>query len=69
MSALYHVIQYLWHFSLPGLTVLLRPADSSRLCFLILALLLVVSITVQNSEMLLMPTSEGVFLILLKYWS
>ena len=67
MSALEHMIQYFCHFSLPELAALLRSADSSKMCFLILALCLAASIAVQNLAALLMPTSEGIRLILLNY--
>ena len=69
LSALEHVIHYLCRFIFPGLTALLRMAYSSMLCFMILALCLAASISAQNLAALLMPISDGVWLILLKSWA
>ena len=68
-SALDHVIESLCRFSLPGYAALMRLADYSRLCFLILALCLSASIAARNSAALLIPIGDGVKLILLKSWS
>ena len=53
----------------PGSAALLRLADSSRLCFMILDICLAASTSVQNSTVLLMMTSEGVWLTLMKSWA
>ena len=47
----------------------MRLANSYKLCFLILDLCLAASISARILSALLMPISDGVLLILLKYWS